>query len=135
MVEGALERCRRPGAPATAAASAAAPPTPGGTILVLLVAVAVFRIRGLLRGGLELRRDQRVVLGAQIDLVVEVQARAVGRLAALDKLVLALELLDLLDRHLELMGNPRVGAALADPAADLVEVGTQRAACHRRRGA
>ena len=72
-------------------------------------------------GGVELGGDQRVVLGAQIDLVVEVGA--VGRLhVALLEPLLALERLDLLHGDLELVGDPRVGAALADPAANLVEV-------------
>ena len=34
---------------------------------------------------------------------------------------------------LELVGDPRVGAALADPAADLIEMWAQRATCHGAR--
>jgi carbon storage regulator len=87
--------------------------------------------RGL--GGLDLGRDERVVLGAQVDLVVEVDAGSITVLGVgRQQLVLALEGLDLLDRRLELMGDPGVGTALADPAADLVEVWAQRATCHAR---
>ena len=46
---------------------------------------------------------------------------------------LALEARDLLDGHLELVGDPRVGAPLARPGADLVEMRTQRLSGHRRR--
>ncbi len=73
-------------------------------------------------GGLELGGDGRVVLGAEVDLVVEVQVRTLGRLAVGQQLVLALEGLDVLDGHLELMSDPGVGTALPDPSADLVEV-------------
>ena len=81
-------------------------------------------------GGFELGGDERVVLGAQVDLVVEVAAagagsqRAVG-LAVRHEVVLLLERLDLLDGDLELMSDPGVGPTLADPAADLVEVWSQ----------
>ncbi len=51
-----------------------------------------------------------------------------------DQLVLALELLDLLHRDFELMGDPRVGATLAHPGADLVELWTERLAWHGRSG-
>jgi len=66
-------------------------------------------------GCLELGGDERVVLRAQVDLVVEILAR---RLAALGlggrEIVVELEGLDLLDRRFELVGDPGVGAALAD---------------------
>ena len=81
-------------------------------------------------GGFELGRDERVVLGAQVDLVVEVGAgrgavgSAVG-VAVRDEVVLLLERLDLLNGDLELMGYPGVGTTLADPAPDLVEVRSQ----------
>ena len=39
--------------------------------------------------------------------------------------LLALERLDLLHGDLELVGDPRVGTALSDPATDLVEVRSQ----------
>ena len=51
-------------------------------------------------------------------------------LAVRRELVLALERLDLLDGDLELMGDPGVGAALAHPRADLVELGSQRRTGH-----
>ena len=50
------------------------------------------------------------------------------------QLVLALELFDLLDAHLELVGDPGVGSALAHPGADLIEVRTQGFPGHRRSG-
>jgi len=43
---------------------------------------------------------------------------------SVQKIVLDLEGLDLLDRNLELVRDPRVGASLADPAPNLVQVGT-----------
>ena len=46
------------------------------------------------------------------------------------ELVLALERLDLLDGHLELVRDPGVGAALAHPPANLIQLGTQRPAAH-----
>src|SRR4051812_10242027 len=69
-----------------------------------------------LRLGVELRADRLVVLRPEIDLL-----DAVAVLVGLE-LLLALEGLDLLDGHLELMRDPRIGAALAYPGADLVEV-------------
>jgi hypothetical protein len=77
------------------------------------------------KSSLELGGDGRVVLGAQVDLVVEVEPGGLRRLPVGEQLVLALERLDVLDGHLELVGDPRVGPALPDPAADLVEVRSQ----------
>ena len=111
--------------PGAAAASASA--SGGRTVLVRLVGLLAVVLGLGLRLGLELGRDEGIVLGAQVDLVVEIEAgadRRLGRLA-LRKIVLALELLDLLDGHLQLMSDPGVGAPLADPAADLVEMRTQ----------
>ena len=48
--------------------------------------------------------------------------------------VLALERLDLLDGHLELVGDPRVGATLSHPPSDLVKLRTQRPAAHEQAG-
>ena len=79
--------------------------------------------RALGLGGVELGGDQRVVLGAQIDLVVVVgeRADALGLGARLETL-LALEGLDLLDGDLELVRDPRVGPPLADPGADAIQL-------------
>ena len=85
------------------------------------------RLGGAGSGLLELGGDLGVVFGAQIDLIVEVERRRRGLVDGVvgRKLVLALELLDLLDGHLQLMRDPRVGPALANPAADLVEMRAQ----------
>ena len=84
-------------------------------------------------GGLELGGDERVVFGAQVDLVVEVDLRSVAVVGLGGRqVVVALEGLDLLDGRLELVGDPGVGAALADPAADLIEMWAQRASSHAR---
>ena len=67
----------------------------------------------------ELGGDQRVVLGLQVDLVVEVRAGSGGgHLVVGQQVVPLLEPLDLLDGDLELVGDPRVGATPAHPAAD-----------------
>ena len=98
-----------------------APVTLGGAAGLLLRAAGLFLgARGL--GRLELRCDERVVLRAQIDLVVEVLGRAAPGRARRSQVVVLLERLDLLDRDLELVGDPRVGAPLADPGTDLVEL-------------
>ena len=73
-------------------------------------------------GGVELGGDQRIVLGAQVDLIVEVApgTGAVNVVAGL-QVLLALEGLDLLNGYLELVRDPRVGASLTDPGADTVQ--------------
>src|SRR5271165_3066866 len=140
MVEGALEcdvaRARaRPGRrrPATAAATTAAAGARSAGLLALLAllaglvdVVAFTGLRGcgagelgLRLGGLELGGDQSDLLG------VAGAARAVGRLLVADELVLALELLDVAHANFELVCDPGVGAALANPGANLVEVWTQ----------
>ena len=82
--------------------------------------------------GLELGGDRLVVGGAQVDLL---GAGALGGgLAVGLQAVLALEGLDLLDGHLELVGDPRVGATLSHPPADLVKLRTQRPAAHEQAG-
>ena len=126
------------GAPrASAPAAAAAPTAPAGRrVVVIAVAIAIARRRRLLLVafglrldggglglGLELGGDQGVVLGAQVDLVVEVGARRAGDGLTLGReVVLALESVDLLHGHLELVGDPCVGPSLAHPGADLVQV-------------
>ena len=101
---------------------ASRPPRP---LVVLVLVVGLLGSRGVELGG-----DQRVVLGAQVDvIVVDRGGGAVGLVAAFELLV-ALEGLDLLHCHFELMGDPRVGPPLADPGADAVELGSERSACH-----
>ena len=74
----------------------------------------------------ELGRDEGVVLGAQVDLLLEVGAdRALGGVLLADQVVLALELLDVANADVELVRDPCVGAALPHPGADLVEVRAQ----------
>jgi hypothetical protein len=143
VVEGPLELAPGALAPSAPAAAAAAALLARVLILVLVVVVLVVvaglgslsGLGGATRlllgagglGGLELGRDEGVVLGAQVDLVVEVAAAGAGgqravAVAVRDEVVLLLERLDLLDGDFELMSDPGVGAPLADPAADLVEV-------------
>ena len=118
---------------AAAASSAASATTAGGLLrLIVLVVLFVVVLVGLLSsGGVELGRDQRVVLGAQVDVIVVLgRGRgAVGLVAGLELLV-ALEGLDLLHCHFELVGDPRVGPPLADPGADAVELRSEGSACH-----
>ena len=99
---------------------------------LVLVAVLVplgrsFRLDalGLDLGGLQLSGDQRVVLGAQVDLLEVGPAPARDRLVVAGELVLALELLDVLHADFELMGDPGVGTALPYPDADLVQMWAQ----------
>ena len=81
--------------------------------------------------GLECLGHERVVLGAQVGLVRLGAGHERLAVAGLRRgeLVLALEAADVADRHVELMGDPGVGAALAHPGADLVQLGLQRSAC------
>jgi len=101
---------------------------PRAAVLVLIfvlvgIAFVVFLLGALRLGRLELGGDERVVLGAQIDFVVEVEADAgIGFAVGLEAL-LALEGLDLLNRDLELVRDPRVRAALAYPGPDPVQLG------------
>jgi len=88
MVEGALERLAAapsPGAAPPPSATTGAPPAGLAVVVlaVLLVAVVVLvGVVGRLRlGRLELGGDERVVLGAEVDLVVEIGTR--GRPLAL----------------------------------------------------
>src|SRR3954447_21153524 len=129
---------------ATAAVAATATPAAAGLIVLvgrLLGLLAGLGLRGGFRGGLlgrlrrllrlgvELGRDLGVVLRAEVDLLVGGAVAAVAVLLGRE-LVLALEGLDLLDGDFELVGNPRIGAALTDPRADLVELRTQRFPSH-----
>ena len=89
------ERRPRP-PPATAAAGA------GGRLGLLFVLAGLLGLRpgalGLGFGCFELGGDQRVVLGAEVDLLrIVAGACALGRLLVADELVLALELLDVAD--------------------------------------
>ena len=129
-------------APSAAAAGARA----RGVVLVVVLGARLARLRGLLLGlrlralglefgGLELGGDQRVVLGAQVDLLGVVGGgRALAGVLVADQIVLALELLDVAHADLELVGDPGVGAALAHPGADLVEVRAQGFTRHGRSG-
>ena len=80
--------------------------------------------------GFEFGGDLRVVLRAQVHLL--------GRPAVLFEVglqaLLALEGLDLLDGDFQLVSYPRIGATLSHPPADLVKLGTQGPAAHRRAG-
>ena len=78
----------------------------------------------------ELGGDLRVVFRAQIDLL---DGGAVLLEVGLQAL-LALEGLDLLDGDFQLVRDPRVGATLSHPPADLVKLRTQGPAAHRRAG-
>src|SRR5689334_1790727 len=128
MVERPFERRRRGLAAAPAPAPAPAPAAALGLVVIVLGVLVLVGLVLLGRGGLglELGGDQRVVLRAQVDLVVEVDAgRALGRLTLGRQFVLALERSDLRGRRLELMSDPGVGPSLADPGADLVEMRAQ----------
>src|SRR4051812_16798461 len=144
MVEGALERLAG-AAPGAAAAAAAGAPAGRRRLVAALFALGLGvlvggALGGLLREagllfraprllGLELGGDGRVVLRAEVDLL-----ERLGGVAVRLEVVLALERLDLLDRHLELMGDPGVRPPLPDPPSDLVELRAQRSATHGGRG-
>src|ERR1019366_1672124 len=90
---------------------------------------------GLDLGRFELRRDQRVVLGAEVDLLgIARLGRSRRGLLVTDELVLALELVDVPDADLELVSHPGVGAALPYPCTDLVQVWAQGSTRHGRSG-
>ena len=149
VVEGALERTRRPGA--ATRTSTAAPGRALGFLLVLGLggggsnSGCGLLFRGLARGlfggtrlffglargfGFELGGDLRVVFRAQVHLF---GGGAVLFEVGLEAL-LALEGLDLLDGDFQLVRNPRIGATLSHPPADLVKLRTQGPAAHRRAG-
>ena len=103
-----------------------------GSLLGILVGLLVLVARelpgtlGFSLGGFELGGDQGVILGAQVDLLRVVAGRgALGVLLVADELVLALELLDVANADLELMGDPGIRPALAHPGADLVQMGAK----------
>ena len=117
VIERRLERSRGtatsatcPAATSSATASAASgllAPVALVVVLVLVLVLVLVVILGLLRGGgIKLGGDQRVIFVAGFELLV------------------ALEGLDLLHCHFELMGDPRVGPPLADPCANTVELGS-----------
>jgi hypothetical protein len=117
MVEGALQR--RSAAGRAASPCAAAPARPWRRDL--LVRLDTLRAGGFLADALglgfgcfQLGGDQRIVLGAQVDLVrIVAYGGSVRGLLLADQLVLVLELLDVLDAHPKLVGDPRVGSTLA----------------------
>ena len=121
VVEGRLER--RPGASPSAAAAPAAPaPAPGAlgvAVLVLrLLLVLILRLGVLvLSGGLLLERR---LLDLRLDLVAELQIP--GVLLLRRELVPAAELAQLRGRNVELVRDPGIRSALADPGANLVEL-------------
>jgi hypothetical protein len=122
---------RRRGAPAPPSPTPAPPARPRGPLLGVLV--LLFGALGL--GRLKLGRDQGVVLRAQVDLIVVVRRGRRGfRLAIGYQPLLMLKGLYLLDRDLQLVGDPSIGTALSDPGADLIELRSQRfAPWHGRR--
>ena len=156
VVEGALERRGLAGPAAPAPAATAAPGPCTVVVIAFVVLLGLRAARGLLGGagllglalllgqalllgaarglGLELGGDDGVVLGAQVDLLVGVSVAGLAALGGRLELLLALERDDLLDRNLELMGDPGVGAALAHPRADLIELGAERPTGHRTAG-
>ena len=116
VVERALQR-----APAAARASAPtasaspAPAGPHGRLVLILVPLALLAL-GLLFGCLQLRSDERVVLGSEIDFVGVVGGDgALGGFAVANQLVLALELLDVTDGDLELVSYWKRRYGLAVP--------------------
>src|SRR4051794_11893162 len=155
VVERALQRTRRCGSATWAPAAPA-----GGAFGVVLVVPRLFLgglargflgRAGLLFGGLarglffglarlflrlaggfllEFCGDLRVVFRAQIDLL----DRPVALVGVGLEPLLALERLDLLDGHFQLVRDPRIGATLSHPPADLVKLRTQGPAAHRRAG-
>jgi hypothetical protein len=130
VIEGPLEW---PGvaSPASAAPATTAPPFgPTLGVLILIGAIAVLGrlgagALGLGFGGFELRGDQRVILGAEVDLLGVVANGRIGTGLLAGEVVLALELLDVADTDLQLVCHPGVGPSLAHPGADLIEVRTQ----------
>ena len=132
MVEGALELAAAATRPTSAAPSPAAPsaaaPAALGLVLAALVAVLVALVLLLVRLGLELRGNEGVVLGSEVQLLVDAGSE-VAVAARWSELVLALEGVDVLHAHVELVGDPGVGPTLADPAANLVELRFERSPC------
>jgi len=116
---------------APAATAAPAPRSwPGRLLLVALLAVIVTiatlarfcaRLLGSELGGLELGRDQRVILGPQVDLIGVVR-RAAGPLwgVLVAERILPLELFDVAYADFELVRHPSVGAPLPYPGSDLI---------------
>ena len=78
-----------------------------------------------------LERRDRLVCRVRLRVQEHVDALAVE---APDALGIALERLDLLHGHLELVSDPRVGTTLSHPPTDLVKLRTQRPAAHEQAG-
>ena len=147
VVERALEhaRARAPTAPPTAPTAAPTASAAGAAVGPLAGILGVLGVVGVLVTGcdrllfglrLDLGGDQGVVLGPEVGLLFD-DVRGQHLFGALRRLaghqpVLALELADVTHRHVELVGDPRVRAPLANPAADLVELRLQRPARHQR---
>src|SRR5579875_2629551 len=112
-------------APTTASAPAALLALLGIAIgpgpLLGLLALLLLGLRAPRLGRLQFGGDQGLILGPQIDLVVVVAGQPHPLGGSLVEVVLALEGLDLLHGHLQLMGDPGVGASLADPGADAIQ--------------
>ena len=130
VIEGALDRTGFACAASATAATAAASFGAGLGVLVLVGPVAV--LGGLCASSLglgfcrfELGGDKSVILGAEIDLLGVVPGGGVRTGLLAGQVVLALELLDVADADLELVGDPGVGPTLAHPGADLIQVRTQ----------
>src|SRR4051794_1709807 len=133
MVEGALKRLAR-----AATAGAAPAPTAAAAAALRLVLVLGRLILDLLLGlGVERGRHERVVLCAQVRLLLDARSERVARrlleLLRGHQLVLALEGVDVAHAHLELMRDPGVRSALMNPSTDLVQLRLERPAGHRAR--
>ena len=125
-------------APAAAAAAAPAAAARAVVALVLVAVVLAVLVLGLVlvvapRLGVERGGDQRVVLGAQVELVVERGRSSLARRSAASSPCSRLKASMSLTDDLELVRDPGVGPALADPCPDLVELRFQGATCHAAR--
>jgi hypothetical protein len=134
LIEGRLERLATAASTAPAPATATPSPRPLLASLAALVVLAVPIILALVGrallllglGLLELRLDLRLDLVAKVDV-------AVGFLALGGEAVAASEIPQLGRRDAELMRDPCIGPALANPGANLIELWSQGLASHRRR--
>ena len=122
VVEGGLHGL--PGAPPSAAPAPAAPATAPGALGVAVLGPSAFSSASSVRlgllilgGGLLLERRP---LDLRLDLVAQLEIPGVLLLGR--ELVAAPELAQLGGRNVELVRDPGIGAALADPGANLVEL-------------
>src|SRR5437763_537792 len=132
VVEGALERARA-GPAATAPATPPAAPAAPGLALAVLALVGLILCGLLVRLGVERGRHERVILSAEVILqTAELRVPVPVPVAGLrrSQVVLALEGHELAHAHIELMRDPGVRSALANPRPDLVELGLERPARH-----